>query len=173
MTRLRHAVVCIVAASIVALATYGMPAPSCSFPQYYFDSLTFSGNGCSSGSSNPCLANSTVSFQITGSYALQSCDTVTWNFGDGATAIGTTTSVTNAFGTGFSIGSSSLTSANGTVSLSSATTQYTEGSIIHVLVNRTNPAGPMSVNYATVDGSAHAGQDYQAASGTLSFAAGE
>ena len=31
----------------------------------------------------------------------------------------------------------------------------------------------MSVNYATVDGSAHAGQDYQAASGTLSFAAGE
>lgn len=38
-----------------------------------------------------------------------------------------------------------------------------------------NPAasGPVTVNYATQDGSATAGTDYTAASGTLSFAAGE
>lgn len=34
-------------------------------------------------------------------------------------------------------------------------------------------AGPVSVKYATANGSAVAGQDYQAASGTLTFAAGE
>lgn len=40
-------------------------------------------------------------------------------------------------------------------------------------VTRSNGAGEASVDYATADGSALAGQDYVATSGTVSFAAGE
>jgi aryl-phospho-beta-D-glucosidase BglC (GH1 family) len=46
--------------------------------------------------------------------------------------------------------------------------------VLAFAVSLSQPAGgPVSVRYATADGSAMAGQDYQAASGTLTFAAGE
>ncbi len=41
-----------------------------------------------------------------------------------------------------------------------------------VTLSRT-PSGPVTVEYATADGTAKAGEDYDAASGTLTFAAGE
>jgi hypothetical protein len=45
---------------------------------------------------------------------------------------------------------------------------------VTVTVRRSgNTSGPVSVHYATVDGSAAAGTDYSAVSGTLNFAAGE
>jgi hypothetical protein len=43
---------------------------------------------------------------------------------------------------------------------------------VNVTVSRTGGVGPFSVNYATSDGSGHAGVDYQATSGVLNFAAG-
>jgi hypothetical protein len=42
-----------------------------------------------------------------------------------------------------------------------------------VAVNRTGTQGILTVNYATVDGTAVAGQDYQSTNGTLSWANGE
>jgi hypothetical protein len=42
-----------------------------------------------------------------------------------------------------------------------------------VAVNRTGTQGILTVNYATVDGTAVAGQDYQSANGTLSWANGD
>ncbi|HEX3086646.1 MAG TPA: LamG-like jellyroll fold domain-containing protein, partial [Pyrinomonadaceae bacterium] len=53
---------------------------------------------------------------------------------------------------------------------------YPTNSISTVTINVTrtgNTAGASSVNYTTVDGTAKAGQDYTATSGTLSFAPGE
>ena len=47
-----------------------------------------------------------------------------------------------------------------------------EGIEFAVTLNRAS-AGPVSVDYATIDGTATAGEDYKASSGTLTFAAGE
>ena len=48
------------------------------------------------------------------------------------------------------------------------------GSVMQVKVTRTgDDSGAVSVNYATTDGTATAGSDYTATSGTLDFAAGE
>jgi hypothetical protein len=48
----------------------------------------------------------------------------------------------------------------------------TEGGVASLVVRRTGPlAGPATVEYHTVDGSARAGTDYVATSGTVSFAA--
>ena len=59
--------------------------------------------------------------------------------------------------------------------LESSTTTVTEGSpSVSVRVNRTgNVSGSVSVNYATSDGTATAGSDYTAASGTITFGPNE
>jgi hypothetical protein len=60
-----------------------------------------------------------------------------------------------------------------TISISDAT-PVTEGSITDFTVHLSNPSAvPVSVNYATADGTATAGSDYTANSGTLTFAPGE
>jgi hypothetical protein len=61
------------------------------------------------------------------------------------------------------------------VQFSAPTFSVTEaGTTATITVNRFGPAQPaVTVDYATSDGSATAGSDYTAASGTLSFAAGE
>ena len=66
-------------------------------------------------------------------------------------------------------------SAPGTVQFDSATFAVAEGvATATVTVTRTlGSAGAATVNYATSDGTAKAGEDYTPASGTLSFAAGE
>ena len=73
--------------------------------------------------------------------------------------------------TGFTVTDGGTPSAN--VSISDVT--LSEGDAgTHVMtftVTRTNTTGAFTVDYATSDGSAHAGQDYAEAHGTLSFAA--
>jgi Calx-beta domain-containing protein/IPT/TIG domain-containing protein len=63
----------------------------------------------------------------------------------------------------------------GTFVFNSSTNGISEASSsLAVVVNRTNgTGGAVSVNYATANGTATAGNDYTAASGTLSFADGE
>jgi VCBS repeat-containing protein len=74
--------------------------------------------------------------------------------------------------TGFTISDGGTPSAN--VSISDVT--LTEGDagtqVMTFTVTRTNTTGAFSVDYATTDGSAHAGDDYAATHGTLTFAAG-
>jgi len=62
----------------------------------------------------------------------------------------------------------------GQVQFSSATYSVTEGGTVTVTVTRTAGSdGPLTVDYATTDGTATAGSDYTAASGTLTFNDGE
>jgi hypothetical protein len=58
----------------------------------------------------------------------------------------------------------------GTIQLGSTTYDVTEGAVINILVTRSGgSSGVASVDYATSDGIAVAGTDYQATSGTLTF----
>ena len=73
--------------------------------------------------------------------------------------------------TGFSLSTAVLP---GSVQLSAATTLVTEAAgNATLLVNRTDSSGAISVNYATADDTAVAGTDYQATSGTLTWADGD
>jgi len=65
-------------------------------------------------------------------------------------------------------------STPGEINLSSSNYTVAEGGQVTVSVNRSNgSSGAVSVSYATVDGTAFAGQDYTAVSGTLNWAAGD
>ena len=60
------------------------------------------------------------------------------------------------------------------ISVADARVEEGEGTVLAFLVTLSRtPGAALTVDYATADGSAHAGDDYQAASGTLSFRAGE
>ena len=48
----------------------------------------------------------------------------------------------------------------------------TRAAVVHVRLAKPS-AVPIEVDYATIDGTAHAGTDYQATSGTLTFAPGQ
>ncbi len=62
------------------------------------------------------------------------------------------------------------TGSTGTIQFRHATIDATEGSVVNISVTRSNgSAGIARVNYATADGSAVAGSDYDAASGTLTW----
>ena len=66
-----------------------------------------------------------------------------------------------------------VTNAAGTIQLDSTTYDVTEGAVINILVTRSGgSSGVASVDYATSDGTAVAGTDYPATSGTLTFADG-
>ncbi len=52
-------------------------------------------------------------------------------------------------------------------------TEGLDGALVFVVTLDRSPSGKVTVSYATSDGTASAGEDYEAASGTLSFAAGE
>jgi Calx-beta domain len=70
-------------------------------------------------------------------------------------------------GTGTIIDDTSLLSV-------SAVSAVSEGALLSFTISRTGATGtPATVNYATSDGTALAGSDYTATSGTLSFAAGD
>jgi len=61
----------------------------------------------------------------------------------------------------------------GTIQLGSTSFDVTEGAVINIMVTRSGgSSGVASVNYATSDGTAVAGTDYPATSGTLTFADG-
>ena len=67
-------------------------------------------------------------------------------------------------------GDVSGTVAGGTIQLGSTTYDVTEGTVLNILVTRSGgSSGAASVDYATSDGSAVAGMDYPATSGTLTF----
>lgn len=69
--------------------------------------------------------------------------------------------------------SGGVTDAAGTIQLHSTTYDVTEGAVINILVTRSGgSSGVASVDYATSDGTAVAGTDYPATSGTLTFADG-
>ena len=60
------------------------------------------------------------------------------------------------------------------ISVADARVEEGEGTVLAFLVTLSRTLGAaLTVDYATADGSAHAGDDYQAASGTLKFRAGE
>ena len=59
------------------------------------------------------------------------------------------------------------------ISVSDASALESAGSIPVLVSLAPAPTGPVTVHYATADGSAKAGTDYTAVSGTLSFAAGQ
>jgi len=66
-----------------------------------------------------------------------------------------------------------VTNAAGTIQLDSTTYDITEGLVVNILVTRSGgSSGVASVDYATSDGTAVAGTDYPATSGTLTFADG-
>ena len=60
------------------------------------------------------------------------------------------------------------------ISVADARVEEGEGTVLAFLVTLSRtPGAALTVDYATADGSAHAGDDYRAASGTLKFRAGE
>ena len=60
------------------------------------------------------------------------------------------------------------------ISVADALVEEGEGALLRFAVTLSRAAsGTLTVDYATSDGSAHAGDDYRSASGTLSFGAGE
>jgi len=66
-----------------------------------------------------------------------------------------------------------VTNTSGTLQLGSTTYDVTEGAVINITVTRSGgSSGVASVDYATSDGTAVAGTDYSATSGTLTFADG-
>jgi len=70
-------------------------------------------------------------------------------------------------------GGGGVTNTAGTIQLGSTTYDVTEGAVINILVTRSGgSSGVVSVDYATLDGTAVAGTDYPATSGTLTFADG-
>jgi ribosomal protein L35AE/L33A len=62
----------------------------------------------------------------------------------------------------------------GVIKFDESTFQALEGGVAHIVVERSHgEKGAVSVRYATADGSAHAGDDYTATSGILTWAAGD
>jgi hypothetical protein len=77
-----------------------------------------------------------------------------------------------AYATGFTVSAGGTPTANISINDVSIAEGDNGTSILTFTVTRTDTTGDFSVNYATSDGTATAGSDYVAASGTLTFAAG-
>jgi len=155
------------------------------------NSINYSGSSCygSSGSpsSSPCMIGNSVSFSAYLYWGQRSCDTYTWNFGDGTAPVtGSPYYVSHTYATigsytvtftatnsvGSSTASATVNTAYGFMSVNYASS-YNEGTTASVSVTRTYNKGAATVHYATSDGTAKAGTNYTATSGTLSFADGE
>ncbi len=74
--------------------------------------------------------------------------------------------------TGFTVTDGGTPSANVSITDFTLAEGDSGDHVMTFTVTRTNTTGAFTVDYATADGSAHAGEDYVAAHGTLSFAAG-
>lgn len=158
--------------------------------------ITYSAQTCATDSANPCRLDDPITFTVAPYFPqysqLQSCDSATFNFGDGSTVTlppgtfstthtyatpGTydvSTSVRNDFGTAPAARLFGLPVRNGTVNFQqSYTSTIREGSVGHYRVVRSSGKGAFTVNYATADLSAVAGTHYTAVAGTLSFVDGE
>ena len=70
-------------------------------------------------------------------------------------------------------GGGGVTNRPGTIQLGSTTYDVTEGAVVNIMVTRSGgSSGVASVDYATSDGTAAAGTDYPATSGTFTYADG-
>ncbi|HEV7427075.1 MAG TPA: IPT/TIG domain-containing protein [Thermoanaerobaculia bacterium] len=168
-------------------------------PPTYYLQVTYAGTNCSSGFyGSTCALAQPIEFNAASigfGDPLQACDVITWNFGDGASdtkAAGVTSAthtyasagsypitltVTNSLGTRTSFYSTpTVAVANGYFQFPDSccsSPSVKEGLPASFTVQRTSGTGSASVQYATSDGSAYAGTNYVATSGTLTFAPGE
>jgi hypothetical protein len=135
-----------------------------------------------------CQPGIATTLYVNGS-TIQSCDSVQWDFGDGATASLTGSdhvqhtfaaagtynvkvTVTNPLGT--ATRSNNFSFYNGIIAFSPYyVTVHENTGVAHLTVTRSSGAGTASVNYATQSGSALANVRFTPVSGTLSFGAGE
>lgn len=151
-------------------------------------SLWYGGNGCTGTSSapdpNPCQLPGTIYMNGYLTQGFRSCDTYTWNFGDGSAPThdtytshnyATAGTYTVTFNASNSVGQSlmSMTVKAGYVIGLNYGGSFTEGGTAIVTVSRGYSGDAASVQYSTSNGTAKAGVNYTATSGTLSFASGE
>lgn len=188
-------------ATSLSLCLYAAAAGATGCPpvdryQYFF---SYTGGGCNYQSNEPCTPGEAVTMTLWGySPALQSCDVITWDFGDGTSAVGqpgefTATHIYAAPGS-YSVvakvanssgaphaGPYTVTVGFGSISTESPYASVQEGAAAVVRVHRSTSVGSASVRYDTVDGTvgqtgtaaAVAGINYTPVSGTLTFSAGE
>lgn len=188
------------AAVVLSLLTALSVSAACpTTPPTYYLQVTYAGGNCSSSFyGGTCALAQPVEF--TASYAgfgdpLQPCDVITWNYGDGTSetkpagvttgthsyaAAGTypvTMTVTNSLGSrNYFYSTPTVAVANGYIQLYSSccsSTPVNEGQPASFTIQRTTSASSATVQYATSDGTAVAGVNYAATSGTVTFAAGE
>jgi Calx-beta domain/PKD domain/IPT/TIG domain len=154
------------------------------------NSIDYSSYPCygssSSTSANPCIVGNSVTFTSSLPLGPRACDTYTWNFGDGHSSVSASNYITHTYtaagsytatmtatnSVGSASASATLNTIYGYISVS-YTNSYTEGMTASVPVSRSYTNGAASVHYATSDGTAKAGVNYTATSGTLQFADGE
>lgn len=134
--------------------------------------VSVSGSGSVSGAGIACPGDCTESYpagtQVTLG-ATAAAGNVFTGWGGGCSGTGSCV-LTASDGAGVS---ANFASNPQTVQFGSATAAVTEGtSTVKVPVTRSSPLGTATVNYATFNGSAVAGQDYKSLTGTLSFPAG-
>jgi hypothetical protein len=187
-------------AVVLSLLTSLSASAACpTTPPTYYLQVTYAGANCSSSFyGGTCALAQPIEF--TASYVgfgdpLQSCDVITWNYGDGTTETkpaGVTTgthsyatagtypvtmSVTNSLGTrNYFYSTPTIAVANGYVQLYDyccSQSPVKEGMPVSFTIQRTTSASSATVQYATSDGTAAAGVNYVATSGTVTFAAGE
>ncbi len=190
------------AVAVVAFVLFAFSAPAATCPTAappYYQNVAYSGVNCASNLGGPCGIAQPIAFTLSvPSYigVLESCDVVTWQYGDGITETmapgvfiathtyasagnyNVYTSITNSLGTQSGIYSPTVVAvANGYMQFfgNNYYPGYTvnEGAAAVVTVQRTTGAGVASLHYATSDSTAFAGQQYTATSGTLTFANGE
>jgi len=196
MRSIRAAAALVVCLFIASAVTAACPTT----PPAFFMSVSYAGANCASALGGTCGVAQPVSLTIAssgfGDTGLQPCDTVTWHYGDGVTetkaqGVFTTThvyaaagnypvsvTVSNSLGTSSSFFSTTPTIpvGNGLIQLTSdfcCGISVKEGLPASFTVQRTSGTGTASVHFDTADGTAFAGQQYVATSGTLTFAPGE
>jgi len=139
-----------------------------------------------STSANPCRVGDNITFTSSLPLGPRACDTYTWNFGDGSSSVSPSNYITHKYTAAGSYtvtmtASNSVGSASASATLNAIygyisinyTNSYTEGTTASIAVSRSYTQGAATVHYETSDGTAKAGVNYTAASGTLQFADGE
>src|ERR1051325_2246413 len=138
---------------------------------------------------NICNPASAITFSYTPYGSLESCDTITWSWGDGTPDLPAGTApvthtyanpgtylvratVANSKGSVYELLSMNVGYGYVTFSNTFPTVKENVGTA-SITVTRSASTGTASVAYATADLSAHAGVDYTAVSGTLTFNPGE
>ena len=185
-------VVLVLSAISVSAASCPTVAPA---PYPYGYPIAYAGENCASQLGvSPCSPGQPVAFTLSSYYySFQSCDVVTWQYGDGTSesaAPGILTANHTYAATGTYSVRATVTNSLGTVTTDPRSVavavglitipypyygygQVQEGAVASFPITRANTAGTTTVHFETVDGSALAGQQYVATSGDVTFAAGQ